>query len=178
MITPITGFLSTVLKNDPRTTNMWSLELHSGIDEVDKQFEDLTLYAQGFTMPNRKIKYVPLYFKGVPIQIPTNPVIDQETTFKVWADVGGRAHAALRMWQDTVIDMDLQGGSYLGGTRQLNASSTIRLNLLDKDMRTVVETVTLIGATIADIDGLQFTQTEGEIVFFNVKVKYAWPDFS
>lgn len=177
MISPISGFLNTVLTNDPRTTNMWSVELHSGIDVVDKQFEDLTLYAQGFKLPSRNIKYSNIYFKGVGIPVPINPEFEQDVSFKMWADVGGKAHAALRTWQDIVIDMDFQGGSYVGGTRQLNAASTIRLQLLDKDMQTVVETVTLIGATINKVGSIAFQQQGGEICQFDVSFKYAWPEF-
>ena len=154
MISPISGFLNTVLTNDPRTTNMWSLELHSGIDVVDKQFEDLTLYARDFKLPSRSIKYTNMYFKGVQVPVPVNPEFDNQTSFNMWADVGGKAHAALRTWQDMVIDMDFQGGSYVGGTRQLNASSTLRLNLLDKDMQTTLETVTLIGVTVAKVGSI------------------------
>lgn len=177
MISPISGFLNTVLTNDPRTTNMWSVELHSGIDVVDKQFEDLTLYAQGFTLPSRAMKYSNIYFKGVPIPVPITPDFEQEVSFKMWADVGGKAHAALRTWQDIIIDMDFQGGSYVGGSRQLNASSTIRLQLLDKDMQTVVETVTLIGATINKVGSITFQQQGGDICQFDVSFKYAWPSF-
>lgn len=177
MISPISGFLNTVLTNDPRTTNMWSLELHSGIDVVDKQFEDLTLYARDFKLPSRNIKYSNMYFKGVPIPVPVNPEFDNQTSFNMWADVGGKAHAALRTWQDMVIDMDFQGGSYVGGTRQLNASSTLRLNLLDKDMQTTLETVTLIGVTVAKVGSISFTQNSGDICNFDVSFYYAWPSF-
>ena len=177
MISPISGFLNTVLTNDPRTTNMWSVELHSGIDVVDKQFEDLTLYAQGFTLPSRSIKYSQIYFKGVGIPVPINPEFEQDVSFKMWADVGGKAHAALRTWQDIVIDMDFQGGSYVGGTRQLNAASTIRLQLLDKDMQTTLETVTLIGVTVAKVGSISFTQNSGDICNFDVSFNYAWPSF-
>ena len=177
MISPISGFLNTVLTNDPRTTNMWSVELHSGIDVVDKQFEDLTLYAQGFTLPSRAMKYSNIYFKGVPIPVPITPDFEQEVSFKMWADVGGKAHAALRTWQDIIIDMDFQGGSYVGGSRQLNAASTIRLQLLDKDMQTVTETVTLIGATINKVGSITFQQQGGDICQFDVSFKYAWPSF-
>ena len=177
MISPISGFLNTVLTNDPRTTNMWSLELHSGIDVVDKQFEDLTLYADGFKLPSRTIKYSNMYFKGVTIPVPTNPEFDNTTSFNMWADIGGKAHAALRTWQDMVIDMDFQGGSYVGGTRQLNASSTLRLNLLDKDMQTTIETVTLIGVTVEKVGSMNFVQNSGEICKFEVSFKYAWPSF-
>jgi len=174
----LNSFLSETLNHAPRTTNMWSLELNSGIGEVDKVFANLTMYAQGFQLPARSIDYKDLYFRGVPIPVPVNPKLTQEVGFKMWADIEGRAHAALRYWQDSVIDMDFQSGSYLGGARSVGVNSTIRLNLLDNQMENTVETVTLHNVTIMDVGEIDFTQEAGNIAMFNCKVKFTWPSFS
>ena len=173
----ITSFLNKVLTQAPRTTNMWLVEMNSGIDIVDKFFQDFTMYARDFKLPKIGLDYKDLYFHGVPIPVPCNPDLTQDMTVNMYADVDGGVQQSLRAWMTQVIDIDFQAGSYLGGTRSINASSTMRLHLLDTDMQTVTETCTLIGVTIKSIGEIGFVQNAGDIAQFPMEIKFVWPQY-
>jgi len=174
---PINSFLNKVLTEAPRTENMWEVELNSGIDVVDKFFKDFTMYARNFKMPEIGLKYKKLHFRSIPIPVPTSVDLNQEMTVEMYADVTGGVQQSLRAWMTQIIDIDFKGGSYLGGTRSVNAASTMRLHLLDKDMVTVTETCTLIGVTIEKIGDITFTQEESGICRFDVKFQFCWPSY-
>lgn len=173
----ISSFLNKVLTEAPRTTNMWQVELNSGIDIVDKFFKDFTMYARDFKLPKIGLDYKPLHFKGVPIPVPCNPNLTQDMTINMYADVVGGVQQSLRSWMTQIIDIDFEAGSYLGGTRSINKSSTMRLQLLDTDMQTVTETCTLIGVTIQSIGEIGFVQTAGDIAQFPMEIKFVWPQY-
>ena len=177
MSVQITSFINEVQQQGVRTQNMFTLELNSGLADVDKALGDLTLYAQDFMLPKRGIKYSPLHFRAFPLQIPTSPNIEQSVTFRMWADTSGKAQKALRLWQDSIIDMDFKAGSYLGGDRRPSMSSTIRLGLLDDDMDKVTETVVLNGVSIQDVGEIQFSNSEANICTFPVSIVYAYPSY-
>lgn len=174
----ISSFLNKTLTTGvPRTENMWEVEFNSGIGVVDKFFQDFTMYARDFKLPKIGLDYKDLWFKGVPIPVPCNPDLNQDMTVQMYADIEGGVQQSLRAWMSQVIDIDFEAGSYLGGTRSINKSSTMRLHLLDTDMRTVTETCTLIGATIKGIGELSFTQQKGDICTFSMDIKYVWPQY-
>lgn len=174
---PITTFQNKVLTEAPRTSNMWEVEMNTGIDIVDKFFTDFTLYARDFKLPNIGLNYENLYFRSIPIPVPTSVKLNQDMKVSMYADVTGGVQQSLRAWMTQIIDIDFQAGSYLGGTRSINAASTMRLHLLDNDMTTVTETCTLHGVTIASIGELYFGQDEAKICTFDMNIKYCWPSY-
>jgi hypothetical protein len=178
MSVPITNFLNKVVSDaGVRTTNMWEVELNTGISDVDKVFEDFTCYAQGFQLPKMDMQYGNLPFRGVNIPIPLNPTPSQDISIKMWADTEGKVQQALRTWLNSIIDQDFQAGSYLGGSRRLNTSSTMRLHLLDDDMQTITETVTLHCVSIKSVGSIEFTHESASVCYFTNEFKYAWPSF-
>ena len=176
---PITSFANKVLSKEgaPRTQNMWLVEMNSGVEVVDKFFQDFTMYARDFRLPQIGLDYKNLTFHGFPIPVPCNPAVNQDMTVQMYADVEGGVQQSLRAWMTQIIDIDFQAGSYLGGTRSISPSSTMRLHLLDTDMQAITETCTLIGTTIQEIGELQFIQDAGNICMFNMKIKYVWPQY-
>lgn len=174
---PITSFLNKVLTEAPRTQNMWEVEMNTGIDIVDKFFSDFTLYARNFELPQISLKYDNLHFRSIPIPVPTSVDLTQKMNVNMYADVTGGVQQSLRAWMTQIIDIDFQAGSYLGGTRSINPSSTMRLKLLDKDMTTVTETCTLIGVTIESIGGLKFSQSDSNICEFTMGIRFCWPSY-
>lgn len=173
----ISTFLNKVLTVSPMTTNMWQVSFNSGIDLVDKFFQDFTLYARDFKLPRIGIDYKLIWFRGVPIPVPCNPDLQQDMTVTMYADVEGGVQQSLRYWMNHIIDLDFENGSYLGGTRSINKASTMRLELLDKDMETVTETCTLVGVTIKSVGEITFTQNAGDIAMFPMEFKFVWPKY-
>ena len=174
----ISNFVNKVLGDGaPRTQNMWLVEMNSGVEVVDKFFTDFTMYARDFKLPQIGLDYKELWFRGLPIPVPCNPDIKQDLQVTMYADIDGGVMQSLRSWMTQIIDIDFEGGSYLGGSRSINKSSTMRLHLLDKDMQTVTETCTLIGATIKSIGEIQFVQNKGDIAEFTMELKYVWPQY-
>ena len=174
---PITTFQNKVLTEAPRTSNMWEVEMNTGIDIVDKFFTDFTLYARDFKLPKISLNYENIYFRSIPIPVPTSVNLDQKLTVNMYADVTGGVQQSLRAWMTQIIDIDFQAGSYLGGTRSINAASTMRLHLLDNDMTTITETCTLYGVTIESIGELSFDQKDASICTFSMSIRYCWPSY-
>jgi hypothetical protein len=175
--TQLKSFLALVQERGAQTTNMYELEINTGLKAVDDYLAYLTMMSDGFKAPGLGIKYEGLPFRGVPIQIPTNPEIDQDFSMKIWCDVSGKARQAFHLWQNSIIDMDFEAGSYLGGNRRPPQSSTIRLKLLKDDMKTVAEIVTLHGVSIGKVGEVQYTNDAGGIARFEVSGKFAWPSY-
>lgn len=176
---PISSFANKVLTPQfaPRTTNLWQVEMNTGIDLVDKFFVDFTMYARDFKLPSLGLDYKPIWFRGVPIPVPCNPDIQQDMTVTLYADMDGGAQSSLRAWMNQIIDMDFSNGSYLGGTRSINKASTIRLHLLAENMIDYSETVTLVGATIKKVGEIAFVQSAGDIATFSMEFKFLWPQY-
>lgn len=179
MATQIISFTNLLAQVGARTTNLFELELNSGIGEVDKVFSNLTMYAQDFTSPSRSIVYEDLKFRGFPAaKIPTLPEIQQETEFSMWCDMAGDAQAALRYWQDSVIDMDFQSGSVMAGRKRPPLGATIRLGFLDENMESMTDTITLHGVSIKKVGEIQYTNENAGIAKFKCSVIYLWPSYS
>lgn len=179
MATQIISFTNLLAQVGARTTNLFELELNSGMSEVDKVFSNLTMYAQNFMSPKRSIVYDDLKFRGFPAaKIPTRPDIQQEISFDMWCDLAGDAQAALRYWQDSVIDMDFQSGSVMAGEKRPPLGATIRLGILDEDMESTSETITLHAVSIKDVGEIKYTNEDATIAKFNCSVIYLWPSYS
>lgn len=179
MATQIQSFTSHVADVGARTTNLFELELNSGIGDVDKVFANLTLYATDFTSPKRDIVYEDLPFRGFPAaKIPVKPSIAQECQFRMWCDLSGKAQAALRVWQDSIIDMDFQSGSVMAGEKRPPLGSTIRLKILGEDMETTEETITLHGVAIKEVGEIKYENNDSHIAYFNVSIIYLWPSYT
>lgn len=179
MATQIISFTNLLSQVGARTTNLFELELNSGIGQVDKVFSNLTMYASGFKSPGRSITYEDLKFRGfAAAKIPTNPEITQEISFQMWCDLAGDAQAALRYWQNSIIDMDFQSGSVMAGEKRPPLGSTIRLSILGEDMETTEETITLHGVAIKNVGEINYSNDTAQIAKFEVSVIYLWPSYT
>ena len=150
---------------------MAEIQLTTGYNDIDKVFEDLTMYAQGFEVPTRTQEYVEVQFKGYPVPVPSLLKMGQDHTLTINADVDGELRRACLAWQAKISDPAISDGSVFTGDRRVNNKSVMRVLLLDNDMMTVTETYKLIGVKPQEVGPLAISNTGGDVATFTLSFK-------
>lgn len=164
-------FLQKMSTNQIRTQNMFELEVTSGFADVDDVLESITMYGEGFTLPNRTMEYADVAFKGYPCPVPTVMKMEQDHTITIRADAAGEIRRAFLAWQGHTSDPAISDGSLFAGDRRLNVSGVIRLKLLGTDMSTPMEVYKMVGVSIANVGGLTVSNTDSGVSTFEVSLK-------
>lgn len=171
MATALNKFLATMDQNSLRTSNMFEMTITTGYAEIDKVFEHITMYVEGFAAPNRTQEFATAAFKGFDVPVPTVMKEEQDHSITVRADVNGEIRRGFLAWAAKVTNPDIGGGSLFEGDRRLNNSSIVRLQLLDNNMSDVAEVYKLIGVKVASVGPLQMSNSEANIATFEVQLK-------
>lgn len=171
MAVPLINFLNKISTNQIRTQNMFEMTVTSGYNDVDKVLKDITMYGQGFPLPNRSQEFTDVFFKGYNVPVPTVMKMEQDHTITVNADVDGELRRAFLAWAGKVSDPAISDGSVFAGDRRVNNKSIIRIHLLDNNMTDVSETYKMVGVKIVSVGNLQVSNTGGDVATFDVAFK-------
>ena len=168
MATPLIAFLNKLSQDQLRTTNMFEMQVTSGYSDIDSVLEPITMYGDGFTLPDRTVAVAPAAFKGYNFQIPTVMSMTQQHQMQVRADSAGEIRRAFLAWQGKTCDPAISDGSVFAGDRRMNVKGVIRIQLLDDDMVTPAETYKMIGVFITGVGGLTVSNSNAQISQFQV----------
>lgn len=171
MAVSLQKYLNSMSQNQMRTTNMFEMSITTGYADIDKVFEGITMYVEGFAAPERTQNYADVGFKGTTVPVPTTLQFQQDHEITVRADTNGEIRRAFLAWAAKVTDPDIEGGSVFAGDRRLNNNSVVRLQLLDNDMTAVAEVYKLHGVKVASVGALQMSNTDSNIAQFSVNLK-------
>lgn len=171
MAIALNQFLNQMSTDQLRTTNMYEVYVTSGYDDVDKVLEPITMYSEGISLPSRTQEFADAGFKGFLVPVPTVMRMEQDHTMTIRADTSGEIRRAFLAWAGHVADPNITDGSVFSGDRRLNNAATIRVHLLDNDMKSVAEVYKFIGVKIASVGGLQVSNTDASISTFDVQFK-------
>lgn len=171
MAKSLLNFLTETQTNGIRTSNMFELEISSGYSEVDNLLQNITMYGQGFEVPDRTQQFSTVSFKGYPIPIPTLISMGTEHSISVNADVDGVIRRAFLLWAGMVTDPAISNGSLFAGEKRPPSNSFVRIKMLGQDMETVVETFKLIGVSVSSVGGLSVSNTDASVSQFSVGLK-------
>ncbi len=171
MAKALNEYLNRLSTNQVRTTNMFEMYITTGFSDIDTVLANITMYGQGFSVPQRTTNYAEVSFKGMAVPIPTNQAFEQDHSMTVNADANGEIRRAFLAWQGKTWDPDIEGGSVFAGDRRLNTGSIIRIHLLDNDMESVSEIYKLIGVRIASVGPLAVSNTDASVSTFDVQFK-------
>lgn len=174
MARSLLDFLTEVRTNGIRTSNMFEIFVSSGYPEVDSLLENITMYGQNFTLPTRTQNFADVSFKGYPIPIPTNMVMEREHTMTVNADVDGKIRRAFLLWESMVTDPAITDGSLFAGDKRPPSNSYIRIQMLNQDMETTAEVYRIVGVSIQNVGSLTMSNTESNVSTFDVTFKSAY----
>lgn len=174
MAEALVTFYNRLSTNQLRTTNMFEMEVTSGYEDVDNALKYITMYGEGFTLPNRTMEFADVGFKGALLNVPTVMRWEQDHTITVRADTNGEIRRAFLAWQGHVSDPDISAGSVFTGDRRMNSGGAIRIKLLDNDMITISEIYKMIGVKIQSVGGLTTSNTDASISTFDVQFKSQW----
>lgn len=110
----------------------------TGYSDVDAEMDKVLLFGQTFSVPTRAIEYADVSFKGYSMPlVPTRMTMEQEHTMTVLDDVDGTNRRLFLMWLNKTMNAAISEGSLFEGDRGVH-NSTIRLELFDKDNKTVI----------------------------------------
>lgn len=170
MATPITEFLAEATADTIRANNQYEVRCTSGFADIDAVMKRAVMMGNNFTLPERGQEYATVYYKGYEMQnlVPTRLTMQQEHTMTIKCDVNGEYRRAFLAWQGKVINPDIEGGSLFEGDRGVNEKSIIRVDLFDKDNKTVIETIKFFNVRIKQVGPVTLTYEGGEVATFDV----------
>lgn len=179
-------FMTQMNRNNVRSNNLFemrvflplSLRMEGG--QIGKAITEylnpnFTFYGQGFELPGRTIQYQDVGFKGFTVPVPTVVKMDQEHTVTINCDIKGDMRRAFLAWQSTTINPTIEDGKgYFEGNRHLNASSMIKIYLLDPEYgspQKITDVYTIFGVTVENVGTMTLSNTEANIATFQVKFR-------
>lgn len=173
MATSIEEFLNAASSNTIRATNQWEAVFTSGYNDIDKVLKTAVMFGKNFEIPNRTIDYASVHYKGFEMAniVPTKMSMGNEHTVSIQADVNGSYRRAFLAWQGKVMNPDISGGSVFEGDRSINEKSIVRINLFDKDNKTVIETYKFYNIRVTNVGPITLTYEGGDVATFDVTFK-------
>lgn len=172
MAESLLNFLGQMSTNQLRTTNLFEMEVASGYSEIDDVLKHITMYGEGFTLPNRSQEFADVGFKGFNVPVPTVMREEQSHSMTVRADSAGEIRRAFLAWAAKTADPDISNGSVFAGDRRLNTAGTIRIKLLASyDNVTVSEVYKMIGVKIESVGGVQVSNNDASVSTFEVQFR-------
>ena len=166
----LSEFLNQATQDTIRCTNQFEVKWTSGIQEIDQLMEDTMIFGQSFQIPKRAVEYAEVSFKGfsIPNLVPTRITMDQEVTLNILEDINGTNRRVFETAMNHVMNFDIEGGSVFEGDRGVNPNSILRLELFDKDNKTVIQTYKFWNAHVKDVGNVSLTYSGGEAASFDV----------
>lgn len=164
-------FLTACNSDTIRCTNQFQISITTGYSDIDAQMENTLLYGQSFSVPQRQIEYTDVSFKGYSMPlVPTRMTMEQEHTMSVLDDVNGTNRRLFLAWMGKVMNPAISDGSLFEGDRGIS-QSVIRLELFDKDNKTVIQTYKFQGVQVTSVGNTALTYEGGDKAAFDVSFK-------
>ena len=161
-------FLNAANADTIRCTNQFQITITTGYSDIDAQMENTLLYGQSFTVPQRSTEFAEVSFKGYSMPlVPTKMTMDQEHTMTVLDDVNGTNRRLFLAWMAKVMNPAIDDGSLFEGDRGVS-KSVIRLELFDKDNKTVIQTYKFQGVQVKSVGNTSLTYEGGDKSTFEV----------
>ena len=161
-------FLNAANADTIRCTNQFQITITTGYSDIDAQMENTLLYGQSFTVPQRSTEFATVAFKGYEMPlVPTKMTMDQEHTMTVLDDVNGTNRRLFLAWMAKVMNPAIDDGSLFEGNRGVS-QSVIRLELFDKDNKTVIQTYKFQGVQVKSVGNTSLTYEGGDKSTFEV----------
>ena len=161
-------FLTAASADTIRSTNQFQISITTGYSDLDAEVENILLYGQSFQVPSRQVEYADVSFKGYSMPlVPTRMTMTQDHSITVLDDVNGTNRRFFLAWQAKTMNPDISGGSVFEGDRGVK-DSVIRLELFDKDNKTVIQTYKFFGVNVKDVGTTDFSYEGGGTATFAV----------
>lgn len=161
-------FLNAATSDTIRCNNQFQINITTGYADIDAEMENVLLFGQSFSVPQRSIDYANVSFKGYEMPlVPTRMTMEQEHTMTVLDDVNGTNRRLFLAWQAHVMNPAISEGSLFEGNRGMS-QSIIRLELFDADNKTVIQTYKFFGVNVKSVGNTALTYQGGDASTFEV----------
>lgn len=161
-------FLTAATSDTVRSTNQFQISITTGYPDLDAEVENVLLFGQSFQVPSRATEYANVSFKGYEMPlVPTRMTMTQEHSMTVLDDVNGTNRRFFLAWEGKTINPAISDGSVFEGNRGVS-ESVIRLELFDKDNKTVIQTYKFYGVNVKEVGTLDLSYEGGDKATFTV----------
>ena len=155
-------FLNAATADTIRCTNQFQISITTGYSDIDAEMENTLLYGQSMTVPARSIEMAEVSFKGYSMPlVPTKMTMDQEHTITVLDDTNGTNRRLFLAWMNKTMNAAISDGSLFEGDRGVK-DAVIRLELFDKDNKTVIQTYKFYNVNVKSVGSTEFTYDGGD----------------
>lgn len=162
-------FLNAATSDTIRCTNQFQVTITTGYQDIDALAEDVMIFGQSFNVPSRAIEYAEVSFKGYSMPlVPTRMTMEQEHSMTILDDVNGTNRRLFLAWMNKTMNADISGGSLFEGDRGVK-DSCIRLELYDKDNKTVIQTYKFWNVNVKNVGNTSLTYEGGDKSTFEVQ---------
>ena len=164
----LSEFLTAATGDTIRCTNQFQISITTGYSDLDAEMENTLLFGQSFAIPTRSTEYAEVSFKGYSMPlVPTRITMDQEHSMTVLDDVNGTNRRLFLAWMGKVMNPAIAEGSLFEGDRGVSQSK-IRLELFDKDNKTVIQTYEFTGVQVKSVGNTELSYEGGDKSTFSV----------
>ena len=140
---------------------------------VSEQFNDITIWAEGSTVPGREQETTEMFYLGYPFTIPTNMTMTRELTLSIRTQSDMSLHTAILAWKATMSDPDIDNGATGGGDKTLR-DIRARMDLLNDKMDEIQASYEMVGIYPTSVGDIAFTNADPDIATFDVTFKFQY----
>ena len=170
----LTNFLNQLKTKGIRKTNQFQIVITSGHADIDKTFEDVSMWAAGAELPSREQVFVDVTYQAYPFKIPSKMTMTQEISFDMKCDSSGELRRAFLKWMSYISNPAISDGSSGEGDKKIPTSSNVRLLIYDDTMDEPVEIYKLIGVAPSEVGTMAMSNDDASIATFSVKLTYQY----
>lgn len=156
--------------------------LDGGKRKIKDILNDITIWADGASIPSITQNTTEMLYLGYPLVIPTNMTMSQDLQLNIKCDYDMYLHGAfVRLSQNhsnPIINVDELGN--FGGDKSIENKDIMGiLRLYDGDFQNIQKEYMLHGIMITDVGEVAFSNNTPDIAQFSVSFKYQyWSDGS
>jgi hypothetical protein len=177
-VTDLQDFYTKLKNQGVRLTHQYQLNFTipngTGIpSNVADELRDVTVWAEGASVPGREQLKTELRYLGYPFQVPTSVQMDQEIELTIRCQTDMGIHQSMLAWMSTITDPDIDSGSATGGDKTLS-DIRVRMDLLDDEMDDIVITYELAGCYPSAVGAIEFSNNEPEIATFSCTLTFQY----
>jgi hypothetical protein len=138
--------------------------------------QDVTMFAEGSSLPGRTLKNAPISYMGYEMTVPTVADMTKELSLTIKCDRDMDIRDACLSWLASHSRLNVDNALENGGGQKNIPTSKIILSLLDEDMQSISHEYHLYGVYPTNVGDVALTNAEPEIMSFELALSFQYWD--
>jgi hypothetical protein len=168
-----------VLRNEGvRLQHQWQFSLifpPAFTVEAAEILKDITMWAQGSTVPGRTQNIGQISYLAYEFNVPTNMTMTNNLTLTFNADAGNKIRTAMLDWMSKMSKPAILANESGEGDKKLGGVEA-RIDLLDDKLENIVDSYRLVGIFPQIIGDITLSNSTADIATFDVTFQYQFWD--